>query len=272
MDYYSILGVSKDASDKDLKKAYKQKSMQHHPDRGGREEEFKEINEAYSTLKDPHKRAMYDHQQTAGQGGFNFNSGDFRGRNPFEDIFGGFGRSNNRQTRNRDVTIQLKLSLEDVLNGKQLVTRYQTQNGKIKEADIDIPPGINEGMGIRFEGLGDDSYPQFPPGDLIVRVSIMTDRRWKKDGIDLHTIIVVSVFDCILGSTAQITTLEGKRLELKIPKGTQPSAVFSIPGHGMPDYRTGRRGNIFVKLNTIVPQIDNEDILTDIQKIKDSLA
>jgi len=269
MDYYSILGVSKNASDQDIRKAYKKKSMQHHPDRpGGNEEQFKLVNEAYSILSNPQKRTAYDNPRPQ----FNFNSGDFRGRNPFEDIFGGFGRSNNRQTRNRDVTIQLKLSLEDVLNGKQLVTRYQTQNGKIKEADIDIPPGINEGMGIRFEGLGDDSYPQFPPGDLIVRVSIMTDRRWKKDGIDLHTIIVVSVFDCILGSTAQITTLEGKRLELKIPKGTQPSAVFSIPGHGMPDYRTGRRGNIFVKLNTIVPQIDNEDILTDIQKIKDSLA
>jgi len=268
MDYYSILGVPRNASDQDIRKAYKKQSMQHHPDRGGDEAKFKEVNEAYSTLKDPQKRQQYDNPQPQ----FNFNSGDFRGRNPFEDIFGGFGRNTSRQTRNKDVTIQLKLRLEDVLNGKQLVTRYQTQNGKIKEADIDIPPGINEGMGIRFEGLGDDSYPQFPPGDLIVRVAIMSDRKWKRDGSDLHTTIFVSVFDCILGGTAQIITLEGKRLELKIPKGTQPSAVFSIPAHGMPDYRTGRRGNVFVKLNTAVPKIDNEDILKDIEKIRDSLA
>jgi DnaJ-class molecular chaperone len=266
MDYYSILGVPKNADEKAIRKAYKKQSMQHHPDRGGNEEQFKKINEAYQTLKDPQKRAAYDNPQPQ----FRYNSTDFHQGNPFENMFG-FGGQRSRQRRNRDVTIAVRITLKDALYGKQLVTRYQLQSGRIKDAEIDIPAGIDNGVGIRFEGLGDDTIPNLPNGDLIVRVRIDNEKNWRRDGNNLHTTIVVSIFDCLLGNKVQIKTLENRTLELNIPKGTQPTATFSIPGHGIPDMRTGVKGNMFVKLNTIVPKIEDPSILMDIERVKNAL-
>jgi len=270
MDYYSNLGVNKSASQEDIKKAYRKLAMQHHPDRtGGDDTKFKQIQEAYATLSDVNKRAEYD--TPAPQ----FNSGNMN--DIFGSMFGGaagpfgFGRGQHRQTRNQDVTIAVKLSLEDVLTGKQLTTRYQTPSGRIKEADINVPPGVDHGVGIRFEGLGDDSIPQLPPGNLIVRVQLLKHPLWRRDGMDLHMRLTVSVFDCLLGSKVEIQTLEGKYLEMRIPAGSQPTAIFSIPNHGMPDMRTGRRGNVFVKLNVIVPKIDDPSILMDIERIKNAI-
>ena len=82
---------------------------------------------------------------------------------------------------------------------------------------------------------------------------------------------MVSIFDCMLGGSTEITTVEGKRLKVNIPKGTQPGAIFSIPGHGIPNIRNGSRGNIFVELKTVVPNIDNPIILRDLENIKNAL-
>lgn len=264
MDYYSILGVPRNATEKDLKKAYKQQSMRHHPDRGGDEEKFKQINEAYSTLKDPQKRAAYDNPQPQ----FNFNTGNMSG-DPFADIF---GRMHRRQRRNHDVTIMLNLDLVDVLTGKELATQYQLPSGKLKQANIDIPPGVDDGVGIKFRGLGDDSIPNIPAGDLIVRVKIRQPLNWKRSGNDLRTKATVTIFDCLLGGSVEIKTLDDKRFKINIPKGTQPGAVFSIPNHGVPNVQTGTRGNIFVEVNAVVPKIDNEMMLKELERIKNALS
>ena len=233
MDYYSILGVSKNASEQDIRKAYKKQSMKHHPDRGGDEEQFKKINEAYQTLSNPRKRAEYDNPQPQ----FNFNSNHFHSGNPFEDMFGGMHR---RQRRNADVNIVVKLDLKDVLLGKQLTARYQVPSGKIKEANIDVPPGVDHNTGIRFRGLGDDILPG-PAGDLIVRVKVYNTPGWQRSNYDLRTSATTTVFDCFLGSEVEIRTLDDKRLKINIPKGTQPGAVFSIPNYGLIDQRTGKK-------------------------------
>jgi curved DNA-binding protein len=264
MDYYSILGVNKNASQEEIRKAYKKQCMKHHPDRGGSEEQIKKVNEAYNTLKDPRSRAEYDNPQPQ----FNFNSQGFRGGNPFDDIF---GRQPRRQRRNHDVTININLELLDVIQGKELTARYQVPSGKIKEANIDIPPGVENGTGIRFQGLGDDAIPNYTNGDLIVRVRVREPINWKRSGNDLRTKAMVSIFDCMLGGSTEITTVEGKRLKVNIPKGTQPGAIFSIPGHGIPNMRNGSRGNIFVELKTVVPKIDNPIILRDLENIKNAL-
>jgi curved DNA-binding protein len=267
MDYYSILGVSRNASDKDLKSAYKKASMKHHPDRGGNEEEFKKVNEAYSTLKDPQKRAVYDNPQPQ----HNFNTGNMPPG--FEDLFAnfGFGNQQRRQRRNRDVTIGLRLDLKDVLTGKNLITQYRLDSGKIKEAEIDIPVGIPDGVGIKFRGLGDDSIPNLPAGDLIVRVQIKNPPNWHRNGNDLRTTALTSVFECLTGGTVEIMTLEGKRLKINIPKGTQPGATFSLPSHGIPDPQTRHRGNLFVDIKAVVPKIGNQGILTELERIKNAL-
>jgi curved DNA-binding protein len=264
MDYYSILGVPKNASPEQLKKAYKKQSMQHHPDRGGDEAKFKEVNEAYSTLKDPAKRQQYDNPQPQ----FNFNTGNMRG-DPFADIFGQMHR---RQRRNHDVTINVTLDLLDVMQGKELAARYQVLSGGIKEANIDIPAGVEDGVGIRFRGLGDDSIPHSPPGDLVVRVRVRQPVNWKRSGNDLRTKALVSVFDCLLGGSIEIRTIDDKRFKINIPKGTQSGAVFSIPNHGIPNIQTGTRGNIFVEINAAVPKIENEMILKELERIKNALS
>jgi DnaJ-class molecular chaperone len=272
MDYYSILGVSKNASDQEIRKAYKKMSMQHHPDRGGNEEEFKKVNEAYSTLKDPQKRAAYDNPQPTGQQGWNrydyseFNASDFA------NIFGqGFARQQ-RTRKNRDIKISAEITLYDVLMGKDLVARYRLHSGRTQDANINIPKGVDQGQSIRFPGLGDDTYKQIQRGDLIVNIRVKHDKEWKRSGIDLHKNIDISVFDAIMGTKEIITTLDGRRLELKIPKGTQPGATFSINGHGLPILNNHHRGNVFVHVNMHIPRNLNEEELQKIQEIKDGVT
>jgi len=264
MDYYSILGVPKNASDQDIRTAYKKQSMQHHPDRGGDEEQFKRVNEAYQTLKDPAKRQQYDNPQPQ----FNFNTSNMHGH-PFGDIFGNMNR---RQRRNHDVTINVNLELIDVLTGRELTARYQVPSGKIKEANIDIPPGVEDGVGIRFRGLGDNIIPNVPPGDLIVRTRIRQPANWRRSGNDLRTRVTVSVFECLLGGSVEIKTIDDKRFKINIPKGTQSGAVFSIPNHGIPNIQTGKRGNLFVEINAVIPKIENEMILKELERIKNALS
>ena len=264
MDYYSILGVPKNASDQDIRTAYKKQSMQHHPDRGGNEEQFKRVNEAYQTLKDPAKRQQYDNPQPQ----YNFNTSNMHGH-PFGDIFGNMNR---RQRRNHDVTINVNLELIDVLTGRELTARYQVPSGKIKEANIDIPPGVEDGVGIRFRGLGDNIIPNVPPGDLIVRTRIRQPANWRRSGNDLRTRVTVSVFECLLGGSVEIKTIDDKRFKINIPKGTQSGAVFSIPNHGIPNIQTGKRGNLFVEINAVIPKIENEMILKELERIKNALS
>ena len=271
MDYYSILGVPRNASEKELKQAYKKMSMQHHPDRGGDEAKFKEVNEAYSTLKDPQKRKQYDNPQS--QYRFNTtNNYDFSGFSPndFADLF--TQRTGRRTRKNRDIRISAELTLPDVLFGKDLVARYRLHSGKTQDVNIHIPKGVDHGQNIKFHGLGDDTHPQIQRGDLIVSIRVKRDPNWKRDGIDLHKSIDISVFDAIMGCKQQITTLDNRRLELKIPKGTQPGATFSINGHGLPILNHHNRGNIFVHVNVRIPTGLTEEQLEKIQDVKDEIT
>ena len=267
MDYYSTLGVSKNASDKELKQAYKKASMQHHPDRGGDEAKFKQINEAYSTLKDPHKRGMYDHQQTSG--GFDHHMRQANAQ--YGNMFGqGFQQP--RQTpRNRDITLQADITLEDVMKGKNLIIQYQLSTKEIATVTVDVPPGAKHGDTIQYEGLGDNGHPRYPRGNLHVKIRVIKSKQWVRDGDNLITKTDVNIFDLLLGCVIIITTLDGKRLEIKIPQGTKPGAKFSIPGYGLPSMHTRQRGILFVEIETDMPTITNELVLNRIQQLKDDI-
>ena len=160
MNYYSVLGVPKNASDKDIKTAFRRLAKEHHPDRtGGDDTRFKQINEAYDTLKDPDKRSMYDNPQR--QNSYNFNSQNVN------DIFSSFfGNMQQRQRRNANIGLSVKVSLEDIAAGKNVVGRYALNSGKEEIATIRVPKGIESGTTMRFQGLGDDSISQAPRGDL----------------------------------------------------------------------------------------------------------
>lgn len=268
MDYYSTLGVSKNASDKELKQAYKKASMQHHPDRGGDENKFKEINEAYSTLKDPQKRQQYDNPQPQ----FNSqNMGGMGGMGGFEDLFAQFGFRQQQQQRNPDITIVADITLEECISGKQLLATYRLRNGKEETVDITIPPGANDGNMVRYQGLGEQII-QGPRGNLIVKIQVRKHPIFEKDGINLIMKHKVSVFDLLLGCQNNIPTLEGGTIRLSIPQGTKPGVTFNVSGHGLPDIHNGRKGNMYVVIDAYTPKIEDPVYLIKLKEIKDRLA
>lgn len=271
MDYYSILGVSKNASEKDIRSAYKKKSMQHHPDRGGNEEEFKKVNEAYSTLKDPQKRAAYDNPQVRmNSSNFNGNFNDAFGSN-FNDMFAhmfgnGFRQPHQHSRRNQDVRIKVSVNLRDVFFGKKIIASYRLRNGTEKNVDLDIPPGIREGDSVRFAGLGDDSIPG-PPGNLIVVIKIEHQPGWYRENDDLTHQIDVDCLELIVGTSKTITTPEGRTIDLKIKQGTKNGTVLSVKGYGVPNVNTHHRGNLYIRINAKIPNNLNDAQLEKIREV-----
>ena len=277
MDPYKVLGVDRNINENDLKKAYKSKAMKHHPDRGGDENKFKELNEAYDILKDPQKKAAYDRYGTADPNQMNSQNFNFKG--DINDVFntffgGGFNRANSarHRPRNADINIEATLDLVDVQNGKSLIASYRLPNGRQESVNIDIPPGVEHNNMIKFNGLGSDSVSNAPRGDLIVRVKILRHKTWERDGPHLLTRIKVNILDLILGTKEEIHTLSGKNLSISIPKGTQNGTVFNVTGEGLPNVHNPRqKGNIYVTVQADTPRVDDAELLQKIKNLKDEL-
>ena len=252
MDYYQTLGVNRDASDTELKSAFKKLSMQHHPDRtGGSDEKFKQINEAYSTLKDPQKRQAYDNPQPQ----FNsqhFNQGGFQGGFDINDLMGQFGFGARQQMRNNDITIGCNISIAEVYTGKSVLATYRLNNGREQTVDIKIPVGIRNGDKVRYSGMGQHDIQQIPPGDLFVQIVIQSTNEFDVNGLDLITTKRLNVLTLITGTYTNISVPGGARVNLNIPGGTQPGTVLKITGKGLPN-RQGNPGNILVKIIGQVP-------------------
>jgi curved DNA-binding protein len=264
MDYYSILGVAKTASSDEIKTAYRKLAKEHHPDRpDGNDIKFKQINEAYETLKDPNKRAAYDQPQPRMQ--FDVNS------QHFEDIFSTFFGARQTIRRNQDIRIAITIDLAEVLTGKDLFITYSMLNGRETSASVRIHPGVLHGETIRFKGLGDHSYHNLPRGDLVILVKINHHKRFDRDGKNLKTTVDISIFDLILGTSILIEKLTGDTMRVNIPKGTQPGTILSLSGQGLPDLKSGTTGNLYIHLKGKIPKINNSDILERIKKINDEL-
>lgn len=280
MDPYKVLGVDRNTNENELKKAYKAKAMKHHPDKGGDENKFKELNEAYDVLKDPQKKAAYDRYGTTNanqQGGDNFHfTGDIN--DIFNNFFnqGGspFNRSHTHRSnpRNADINIEATLSLEDVYQGKSLIASYRLPNGRQESVNIDVPAGVEHNNMIRFSGLGSDSVTNAPRGDLIVRIKVMRHNIWERDGAHVYMKLKVNIFDLILGVKKEIRTLGGKNLAISIPKGTQTGTVLNIAGEGLPNVHNARqRGNSYITVTADTPIVDDAALQQQIRKIRDEL-
>jgi curved DNA-binding protein len=286
MDYYSTLGVGRNATDDDIKKAYRKLAMQHHPDRGGDEAIFKKISEAYDILSDPQKKQIVDlggdpKNQGGGNYGNSFNQG------PFEFHFGGvppgmddilrgfgFGQGFGRQPmrKNRSLNISIDITFEDVLNGKDLNAEIAIPGtSKRKMITIAIPAGIESGQQIRYEGMGDDSVPDLRPGDLIVNVNVIPHRSFKREASSLIYEKTVSVWEAILGSTFDILTLDNKTLSISVPKGTQPGTVLSCRGEGLPIIRSKARGNLLIHIKIEIPKNLSSVQLAELEKFRNLL-
>jgi len=258
MDYYSILGVKRGASSEDIKKAYRSLAMKHHPDRGGDEKKFKEIAEAYEVLSDPQKKQMFDMGMNPNQQG-----GGFRQQGPFEfhfgtedlhDIFGQFGFGRRPQTRNKSINVNVEITLEDVLTGKDINAEIGVPGKNKRVVNISIPAGIEHGQQIRYQGMGDNSISNIQPGDLIVNVLIRPHNEYRREADTLFCEKQISVWEALIGSKVSIRTLDGKNLDITVPAGTQPETVLSCRGEGLPSLRTKQRGNLLIKIKVTIPK------------------
>jgi len=273
MDYYSILGVARNASPDDIKRAYRKQAMANHPDRtGGDDAKFKDIQEAYSVLSDTSKRDTYDHPQHANPFG-----NQQQGRNPFEgspfaNMFGqGFGQQQRQTPRNRDITVQADIGLVDVLNGKNLIIQYRLSSGHVETVNVDVPVGAKHGDTIQYGGLGDNGHPGIQRGNLLVQVRVKKSKHWGREDDNLIVRKVINVFDLLTGCVIIITTIDNKQLELKIPQGTKPGTKFNIPGYGLPNMQSVKRGNMYVAIDVEMPTITDEDMLEKIHQLKNEI-
>lgn len=261
MDYYNRLGVNKTASPDEIKRAYKKLAMQHHPDRGGDQTTFQEINEAYDTLKDPNKKAAYDNPQPR----MNINTGNMN------DIFSSFFNNGRPMRRNPDITINVKVKLEDIVNGTNIIGKYLLRSGEEVVATINVPAGIESGTIIQLRGMGDNIYPNLPRGNLLAKIMVASHPNYVRDRLHLRTKCSINVLELMLGTEVKVEKLGGGTIELKVPKGTNPGTVLSVPGYGIKDYRTQRTGNLYVEIKGVTPKLDRYEDIDRIRKFYDEL-
>jgi molecular chaperone DnaJ len=250
-EYYNILGVSKTASQDEIKKAYRKLASKHHPDKGGDTATFQKIQTAYDTLGDDQKRREYDNPQPQ----FRFNTGNMDG---FEDLFSqfGFGARNRQPVRqNRHINIQTRVTLNEVLKGKEVIGSIQLPSGREQNIQLKIPKGVKTGDSIRYQGMGDDSVPNLPRGDLIVQIVELPDRTFKRDGANLFVDYTINAFDAILGTSILVDTVNNSRLDITVPPGIQNGQMINCKGHGVPTDDRGIRGSMFVKINIKTPAV-----------------
>lgn len=266
MDYYSILGINRNASTEEIKKAYRSMAMKHHPDRGGDEKRFKEIEEAYRTLSDPQKKQMFDMGMDPNgqhespfyrQGPFEFHFGSQN----LNDMFGnfGFGFQNQRPMRNKSLNINIEIDLEEVLTGKDINAEVGIPGRKSKIINISIPPGIESGQQIKYQGMGDDSIRDLRPGDLLVNIHVRPHGIFRREGDNILCEKNISVWDALLGTDINILNLNKKTINIKIPPGTQPDTILSCRGEGLVNMRSKHRGSLLVKVKIQIPTLLTED-------------
>jgi curved DNA-binding protein len=277
MDYYSTLGLKRGASAEEIKKAYRSLAMKHHPDRGGDEKKFKEISAAYEILSNPDKKQMFDAgvdpnnpQSGFGQEGpfeFHFNSGNFDDIfNQFGFNFGGFNPRT--QKRNKNINIRVEIGLEEVLVGKELNAEISVPGGTSKTINISIPPGVETGQQIRYQGMGERVYSNQPAGDLFVNIIVRPHPEFQREGDSLIVEHPIWAWDAMLGKEVEITNLDGRKLSITVPAGTQPETIFSCRGEGLPNIRTKRRGNLLIKIKVLIPKELSPSQIDLIEKIK----
>jgi len=280
-DYYEVLGVNKNASDDEIKKAYRKLAMKYHPDRnpGDKEAEakFKEVNEAHEVLSDKQKRARYDQFGFAGVGNgpMGGNGGASGGFNPFGGAggsytfngqsfnfdFGGgglddilenlfFGGAGGRRRANKGANIrkQVIISFEKAIFGTTELVEVNGKNLKVK-----IPAGIEDGMSIRISGRGEPAPEKGgEPGDLFVLVRVQPHKTLTREGYIILSEKHISFADAALGCETEVETVDGN-VTMKVPAGTQSGTPFKLSGHGVPMRADGDRGPHIVTIVVDTP-------------------
>jgi len=271
-DHYTTLGVNKQASSDEIKKAYRKLASQHHPDKGGDKEKFQEIQAAYAILGDEGKRAEYDNPQPqwnnagAGFGGFEDILRNFGG---FGDIFGNRTHFHQPQQRNRVLNLQTAVTLEEAFSGKDLVANIQLPSGRDQIINVKIPAGVNDGTVLRLREIGEDTHPNMPRGDVHLSVSVIPHSVFARQGDDLIKEISINALDAILGTSVTVDTIDGKTLNITIKEGTQPGTILSAQGYGMPNMHDNNfKGRLLLPIKIIIPTNLTDDQKTLIKQAR----
>ena len=266
-DYYKILGVNRNASDDEIKKAYRKLAKQYHPDANpndkSAEVKFKEIGEAFEAIKNGEAAQ----QNSFNQGGFYQQSRSRGGRfhDVFEDMFmndfDNFFGSRARRHFNENYSVVLTLTLEEVFTGVEKDLNLRLPDGQTKKVKINIPRSINDGHKILVKGQGASSNTQIPPGDIVITCKVTNHAYFKRHVNNLLAEIEISVFDMILGAEKTISTIDGSKINLKIPAGSSDGSMLRVAGKGMHAHHGAKRGDLIVTVKSIIPKITSaEDI------------
>ncbi|MDD3078669.1 MAG: J domain-containing protein [Paludibacter sp.] len=302
IDYYKVLGVDKNASADDIKKAYRKLARKHHPDLNPNDKDaqkrFQEINEANEVLSDPDKRAKYDkygenwkqgeayekaqqaqqqqqwhtdNQQGGGQTFYtsgNFSDEDFS--DFFHSMFGsGFSQSRrgsgSRKFKGGDYQAELQLSLRDAMQTHQQMLTVDGKNIRIT-----IPAGIGNEQKIKLGGYGQPGINGGPNGDLYITIYVLDDAQFKRHGDDIYTNASVDLYTAVLGGEVTVNTLNGQ-VKIKIKPGMQPDSKVRLKDKGFPKYKQeGQFGDLYVTLKVSIPTSlsgQERELFTELAKI-----
>lgn len=259
-DLYKILGVNAQADSDQIKKAYRKLARELHPDLNPdpqAQERFKQVNQAYETLIDPQKRAEYDHMQQHGSqtSGFRFHQSSGGFQDIFDQMFGnmGFSPFQQRPTRNPDNVYQLNITLEDAFRGKQVNISLGDQGTGVSQIQVNIPPGVEDGMRIRYAGNGNRVQPNLPPGDLVIIIHVEPHPVWQRQGPHLHQEVQVPLWQAIVGHTLNISTIEGGQVSVKLPELSVNQTVLKVAQKGMKIRNNMARGDLYVHVQVLMP-------------------
>lgn len=284
--FYDVLGVKRDASEKEIKSAFRKLAQKYHPDAGGDENKFKEISEAYETLSDEKKRKEYDQMLMfggmpgggAGAGGWSdiFSSifnGDGAFGGDWGQGFGGMGgRAANRVRKGEDLTVTIDISAEDAFRGtSQTITYRIPSTGERQTVNVPVPAGAVDGGRVRLKRRGEYGTNGGERGDLLVITHVEQHPLFKRDGADVTMTLPVSVYEAALGCEIEVPTPGGGTVRLKIPAGTQSGKTFRFREMGAPDVkRRGRTGALLVKIEVRTPDRLSDDERAALEKLRDA--
>jgi DnaJ-class molecular chaperone len=290
-DPYTTLGISKGASQAEIKKAYRKLAKESHPDSAsGDPEHFKQVSAAYELLKDKDKRARYDRGEIDEHGAertktrfyrahehagarphdFEDLSGGFNPEEVFADLFGGLrggrGRTRGRSRRQApskgaDVRLRLEVSFLDAAKGSK--QRLKLSGGKT--VDVTVPAGIDEGQTIRLKGQGGPGRAGGPAGDALIEVHIEPHPFFTRKGNDIHVDLPVTLPEAVHGATIQVPTIDGQ-VSLKVPKGSNTGTTLRLKNKGVRGDKGGKRGDQYMRLLVVLPEKLDPEIASRIAK------